>query len=458
MNRTLAELARDCGGRVEGDAAVRVGGVSTDTRTLRRGELFVALRGEHFDGHAFLAEAEASGAAAVLVAAAPPSTLRIPVLRVDDTLLALGEIARAHRSRFTVPVVAITGSNGKTTTKELCGDMLAAAGVRVRRSPGSLNNHIGLPLSLCALEPGDQALVVELGMNHAGEIDALARLARPTIGAITLVAQAHLGLLGSLDAIATAKGELLDHLPAEGFAVLNADDPHSMRQAPRSRARLLRFTCEGRDAEFRAVALTARRFRFETPQGAGELELPLPAPHLAQNALCACAAAFATGLLGGNPLDAVQRAVEGFRAVPGRLALTKGAHGIRVLDDSYNANPASARAALETLVALREGGRTVAVLGDMLELGESEAELHAEVGRAAARLGVDALIGVGPLASLHLVRAAREAGLTRAISARDAEEAAGRVRELCGPGDVVLVKASHAMKLERVARALREEA
>jgi UDP-N-acetylmuramoyl-tripeptide--D-alanyl-D-alanine ligase len=458
MNRPLAELARDCGGRLVGDGAARVTGVSTDTRTLGPGQLFVAIKGERFDGHAFLTQAGARGAAAALISEPPPAGLRLPVVRVPDTVRALGELAGAHRARFSIPVVAITGSNGKTTTKELCADMLEAAGLRVRRTPGNLNNQIGLPLTLCGLRAGDQALVAELGMNHAGEIDALARLARPTVGAITQIARAHLGPLGSLEAIARAKGELLDRLPEEGTAVLDGDDPLSLAQAPRCRGRVLRFACDAPDAEFRGRALGPRRSLFETPIGSCEVELPLPAPHLARNALCAAAAAFATGRLGDRALAAIRAATLRFRGVPGRLVLTRGAAGIRVLDDSYNANPTSAAAALETLVALREGGRAVAVLGDMLELGETEAELHAELGRTAARLGVDAVVGVGPLASQHLVRAARDAGLSRAHAASDADDAARRVRELCAPGDVVLIKASHGMHLERVAHALREEA
>jgi UDP-N-acetylmuramoyl-tripeptide--D-alanyl-D-alanine ligase len=458
MRARLSELARDCGGRISGRADVEVTAVSTDTRTLGPGQLFVAIRGEHFDGHDFLAQAERAGATAALVQAEPPASLGIPVLRVDDTVRALGAIAHAHRARFAIPVVAITGSNGKTGTKELCADLLEHAGLRVRRTRGNLNNHIGLPLTLCELQPGDQALVVELGMNHEGEIDALARLARPSVGAITQAARAHLGPMGSLEAIARAKGELLDRLPGGGVAVLNADDPHVMAQAPRFGGRKLRFGCESAEAEFRGSALAPSRYRFDTPLGGTVVELPLPARHLAMNALCAAAAAFATGRCDPTLLASIPHALERFRSLPGRLALATVAGGIRVLDDSYNANPASLQAALETLAALREGGRTLAVLGDMLELGEREAELHAEAGRAAARLGIDVLIGVGPLTTEHLVGAARDAGLARAVAARDAEEAARRVRELGAAGDVVLVKASRGMRLERVARALAEEA
>ncbi len=456
MSWTLGELARACGGQLSGPTGLAIEAISTDTRKLAKGSLFVAVRGESFDGHDFVPDAAAHGAAAVLVARPPAAA--VPAIVVADTVLALGELARAHRAKFAGPVVAITGSNGKTTTKELCARVLEAAGRRVRRTPGNLNNHIGLPLSILALEPADEALVVEMGMNHEGEIDHLARIADPTVGAITNVAPAHLGMLGSIEAIARAKGELFARMRGEATAIVNADDPHCVAQSARFAGRKLRFAVRG-SAEFRAAGVRAEAgcaaYTLECPGGAAEIRMRVPGLHLVDDGLCAAAAAFAAGLLGSRPLEAIAKGLESFAGVPGRVALAKTAGGLVVIDDSYNANPHSVGRALETLAQLRAGGRTIAVLGDMFELGDGEAALHAEVGRAAAASGVDVLIAVGPL-SAHTAKAAREAGLARALEAASADEAAALVRAHAGAGDVVLVKASRGMKLERVVAILTE--
>jgi len=456
MSWTLGELASACGGTLHGPAELPITNVSTDTRKLARGALFVAVRGENFDGHDFLADALAKGAAAVLVARAPAAD--VPAIAVADTVLALGELARFHRARFAGPVVAITGSNGKTTTKELCARLLETAGRRVRRTPGNLNNHIGLPLSILALEPADEVLVVELGMNHEGEIDHLARIADPTVGAITNVAPAHLGLLGSIEAIARAKGELFARLRAGATAIVNADDPNCVAQSARFAGAKLRFGVRA-PADFRARDVRVERgcaaWTLECPAGRAEIRMRSPGMHLVDDGLCAAAAAFASGALGARPLEAIARGLEAFAGVPGRVALLETAAGLRVLDDSYNANPHSVAKGLETLAQLRAGGRTIAVLGDMFELGPEEAALHAGVGRAAGENGVDVLVAVGPL-SQHTARAAREAGVARVLEADGADAAAAHVRAVAKPGDVVLVKASHGMKLERVVQILTE--
>jgi UDP-N-acetylmuramoyl-tripeptide--D-alanyl-D-alanine ligase len=454
LSWTLGELAELCGGELTGPARARVSGISTDTRALAPGELFAALRGENFDGHAFAAAAVAAGAAALLVSEKPVSDPGVPVIRVADTVRALGDLARGHRARFAGPVVAITGSNGKTTTKELCAAILEAAGQRVRRTPGNLNNHIGLPLSVLRLEPADQALVVEMGMNHAGEIDYLARIASPSVAAITNIAPAHLGPLGSIEAIARAKGEIFDGLRRDGTAVINLDDARVVEQARRFGGRKLGF---GRSAaaEFRAerVALDAGRPGFElvAPPGRIAVQFPIAGEHLVEDALCAAAAAWATGLVAALAPFAV--ALEGFRGVPGRAAERRSAGGVRVIDDTYNANPHSVGAALRTLAGLRGSGRAFAVLGDMWELGDTAAELHPACGAAAARAGIDGLVGLGPL-SEHLLRGAREAGLSDVFHARDPADAAARVRERARAGDVVLIKGSRGMQMERVVREL----
>jgi UDP-N-acetylmuramoyl-tripeptide--D-alanyl-D-alanine ligase len=369
---------------------------------------------------------------------------------------ALGDLARGHRARFAGPVVAITGSNGKTTTKELCAAILEAAGQHVRRTPGNLNNHIGLPLSILRLARSDGALVVELGMNHPGEIDYLAGIASPTVAAITNVAPAHLGPLGSLEAIARAKGEIFDRLRPEGTAVVNLDDARVVAQAQRFAGRKLGF---GRSpqADFRAegIALDAGRPRFalHCPAGRAEVRMGIAGAHLVEDALCAAAAAWATGLV--RELAPLGSALEAFSGVPGRAAMRTTRDGVRVIDDTYNANPHSVAAALRTLAGLRGSGRAFAVLGDMWELGEQAEPLHAACGAEAARTGVDVLVGFGPL-SVHLLRGARDAGLAEVFEARDPAEAAARVRERARPGDVVLVKGSRGMQMERVVRALVE--
>jgi UDP-N-acetylmuramoyl-tripeptide--D-alanyl-D-alanine ligase len=453
MNFSCADAAGWCGAKLRGgDVLLR--GVSTDTRTLRPGDLFVAIRGPHHDGHDFVHDAVERGAAAVLVSRSP-DRIEVPRLEVDDPVLALGEIAHAVRRRFDGPVVAITGSNGKTTTKELCAEIVAAAGPRVRRSPGNLNNAIGLPLSLLGLDPDDEVLVVELGMNHPGEIDALARIAEPTVGAITQVARAHLEGLGSLDAVARAKGELLDRLPSEGTAVLNAADPLVAKQSERFSGETLWFGLDER-CDFRATSVktgdAGSRFELHSPAGSVSVEIKVPGRHMVDLALCAAACAFATGRLGNAPLVAFRTGLSRFRGVPGRLQL-RSTSGVRILDDTYNANPASATVALATLRETAGNGRSVAVLGDMLELGEAASALHAEVGKEAGRLGIDVLIAVGPL-SRETAEAAEGAGVDTVHLAADSEEAGRLLCEIVRAEDTVLVKGSRGMRMERALAAL----
>ena len=456
MTWSVGQIAERCGGSLRGDGDVRVSGVSTDTRTLEPGELFVALPGENFDGHDHVGAAVERGAAALLVAREVDT--KAPCIRVEDSVRALGRFAAYERQVFSGPVIAITGSNGKTTTKELCADVLEAGGARVRRSPGNLNNHIGLPLSILGLRPGDDVLVVELGMNHPGEIDELARIADPDVGAITQVAPAHLGPMGSIEAIARAKGELLDRLRPAGTAVLNADDARVMSQRERFAGSALLFGF-GADADVRASAVDAAQsktsFRLDTPEGNAQIAFALPGCHLVQDALCAAACALASGGIAENPLEAIRAGLEGFKGLPGRTWLAELPGGVRLFDDSYNANPHSVSAALRALSQLRGDGRSIAVLGDMGELGEEGASLHAEIGRQAAEGGVDALLGVGAL-SKHTVDAARDAGLRLAEHAGDVGEGVRILRGWLRPGDVVLVKGSRSMRMERISAALGE--
>ncbi len=459
MSWTAGELARRCGGALRGDAGRRIEGVSTDSRTLRAGELFVAIRGEQLDGHDHVAAALAQGAAAALVSRAEAAPAGAIAIVVDDTVQALGRIAAAERARFSGPVVAITGSNGKTTTKEMCAEILAAAGLRVRRTPGNLNNQIGLPLSILALAPGDDALVVELGMNHPGEIDYLAALAQPDVGAITQVAPAHLGPVGGIEAVARAKGELYDRIRANGTAVVNADDPRVVAQAPRFSGRHLRFGVLARDAEFRAeephAERTGTRFRLVSPAGGVDVQIPTPGRHLVSNGLCAAACAWATGRLGERALAAIATGLARFHAAKQRLAPHELPSGATLLDDTYNSNPASARAALSALRDVAGPGRALAALGDMLELGDEAPALHAEIGRAAADARVDVLVAVGEL-SAHTAAAARAAGVRQVHEATDADAAGALLRKLVARGDTLLIKGSRGMRMERAVALLLE--
>ena len=456
MSFTLGTLARDCGGVLRGDPEVRVSGVSTDTRQIERDALFVAIRGTSFDGHQFVPDAVAKGARAVLVSSDEVEAGDAAVIRVEDTVAALGTLAQAHRARFEGPVIAVTGSNGKTTTKEMCASILEAAGRRVRRSPGNYNNEIGLPLSILQLESEDGALVVELGMNHPGEIDALGAIASPTVGAITQIAPAHLGPMGSVDAIASAKGELLERIRPDGVAVLNVDDPLVMGQSRRFSGRVIGFGTAP-EAEVRAASIEpmadGTRFELAAPRGSTGIELHTPGRHQVWNALCAVAAASAAGLREGELFPAARAGLARFRAVSGRLVLSRTPVGVTLLDDSYNANPVSVDAALRTLADVAGTARRIAILGDMLELGPEGPDLHAHTGSAAARAGVDLLVTVGEL-SRETARAARREGIEEIVEVCDAKAAARYVRASVRSGDAVLVKGSRGMKLEIVVRAL----
>lgn len=458
MNLTCDELARDCGGTLHGLGQVRISSVSTDSRDLAAGALFVALSGDHFEGHAFVKQARAAGAAALLVSRDVEHG-GLPTILVPDTLEALGELARAHRQRFRGPVIAITGSNGKTTTREMCVAILEESGQRVRRSPKNFNNAVGVPLTLLGLGEDDTAAVVELGMNHPGEIDRLARIASPDVGAITQIASAHLGPLGSIEAIAAAKGELLERIRPDGSAVLNADDPRVLGLAERFSGRRALFGLSP-EAQVRAegIEVCARgvKFDLQTPDGAARIAISGLGRHLVSNALCAIAAARATDLCAELLLEASREGLARFRPVAGRLELREGAGGVLWIDDSYNANPASVEAALRALSEAAGPGRRVAVLGDMLELGPDEAELHARAGAAAARAGVELLVCVGER-SRHTGRAARAAGITETVCVDGAEAAVGELSARLVRGDVVLVKGSRAMRLEGVVEALSPE-
>jgi UDP-N-acetylmuramoyl-tripeptide--D-alanyl-D-alanine ligase len=426
-------------------------GVSIDSRTVRPGELFVAIPGPRFDGHDFVAQAEGRGAAAALIqhdVDAPPA---LCLVRVEDTTRALGALAHHVRGRTAAPVVGITGSVGKTTTKDMTARLLETRGP-VLRTAGNLNNEYGLPLTLLGLGEEHTAAVLEMGMSAAGELRRLSAIAEPDVAVITRVAPVHLEFFPSVDAIAAAKAEILEGVRPGGAAVLNGDDPRLRPIGEGWDGRVVWF---GRDrrrdvsAERWRGTVFGMRFDLRVAGRTVDVALPLAGPHFLENFLAAAAVAH---VLGVTPETMAESASELVPA-PHRGEVRRLAEGIILIDDSYNSSP-EALAASVVALSLAPARRRVAVLGDMLELGETGPELHRESGRA---LGgrVDAVIGVGPLAK-EIVAGAREAGLAEdaLVHFDDSAAAAAAVGDLVRAGDGVLVKASRGIRLETVVEAL----
>ncbi|MFN4340898.1 MAG: UDP-N-acetylmuramoyl-tripeptide--D-alanyl-D-alanine ligase [Azonexus sp.] len=446
MNGLLSQVARDVQGRMVG-TDVAVDGVSTDTRAIAQGALFVALAGERFDAHDFLEQAVAGGAAALLVADAARLPAGVPAVVVGDTRLALGRLAAAWRARFTLPVIAVTGSNGKTTTKEMIAAILKAAyGAAVLSTRGNLNNDIGLPLTLLGLSPAHQAAVIEMGMNRPGEIAYLAKLGAPTVALVTNAQRAHLEGMGDLDEVAREKGSIFSGLPADGVAVINADDAYADAWREMAAGRPVRTFAIDHAADVRA---TVRQHGLElaldlqAPEGEAAIALRVPGRHNARNAVAAAAACLAAGV----PLAAVVAGLEGFAGVKGRLQRRMGKSGAEILDDTYNANPDSVRAGIDVLASTI--GRKILVLGDMGEIGEASGQYHDEIGGYAKSQGVDLLFALGE-ATKAAVRNFGEGArhfchVDKLIAALNKE---------AGPETTVLVKGSRFMKMERVADAL----
>jgi len=451
-------IAWSGGTLVAGEAARSCASVGIDSRKVEPGQLFVAIRGPNHDAHAFLDDAAAAGAAALLVARdAPLSDLvraRCAVVAVADTTLALGAIAAGHRARFDGPVVAITGSNGKTTTKEMCAAILSVRGPCLK-TEGNLNNNFGLPLTLLRREDAHRAAVVEIGMNHVGEIAPLAAIARPTVGLVTNVGTAHIENLGSQDAIATEKGALFEALGEGAVAVANADDARVVAQLARTRARPLTFgMAAGADVRAESVAsLGARGYAFElvAPAGRAAVRVAGVGQVLVINALAAAAGAIAAGA----SLAEVAAGLEDYRAPGGRLEPIALPRNVILLNDTYNANPQSMEIALRSLADLKGASRGIAVIGDMGELGDTAAAAHRAAGKLAAELGLDFVFALGRFAG-EVTEGAVAGGLARdrALEGRDHEDVAAQVAAVLRGSDWVLVKGSRSMKMERVVELL----
>lgn len=427
-------------------ADVKFASVSTDSRTLGRGDLFVALRGERYDGHDFVAKAQAAGAVAALIDRKHEQAAPLPVVVVDDTTLALGALAAHWRRQFNIPLIAVAGSNGKTTVKEMIAACLRAhfGDEAVLATRGNLNNHIGLPLTLLSLRAAHRVGVVEIGMNHPGETADLAKMAAPTIAVINNAQREHQEFMQSVADVADEHASLIDALPASGVAIINADDAHAGIWRAASGQRQVRdFGLDpkaGVSAICRLEAASAH-LAVRTPEAIADFELPLAGEHNALNALAAIAAATAAGVA----LESCVRALSCFSAVKGRLQIKRGRQGAQLIDDTYNANPDSVRAAIDVLA--RAPGRKLLVLGDMGEVGDQGRDFHVEIGSYARDRGIDALYTLGDLAAVSA-----QAFADGARHFGDMDSLVEAVGGALGPQVTVLVKGSRFMQMERAVR------
>ena len=453
---TLSEAARALNATLLGDD-VAFQAVSTDTRTLQLGDLFVALIGENFDGHTFVTDAIAKGAGAVLISASLEvnAGVKVPALRVADTRLALGQLSAAWRARFSIPVIAVTGSNGKTTTKEMLAAIFGQRG-SVLATQGNLNNDIGVPLTLLRLRKEHRYAVIEMGASHPGEIAYLSGLACPTVAVITNAAVAHLGGFGSLDEVARTKGGIYEGLADTGVGVVNADDAYaSMWRGIVDGRRCVTFgmrTATDVHVEMDSIKCNMNvetiitSFKMHTPVGNVTIALPLLGTHNVMNALAASAAALAAGAT----LDDICNGLQSMQPVKGRLTIKPGIHGVRVVDDTYNANPPSVRAAIDVLATAT--GQKVLVLGDMGELGDDAPAFHVQIGVQAQAAGINRLYTTGDLSRL----AAQSFGDGGHHYVTHEALIAALVAELpaLGVSTTVLIKGSRFMRMERVVEAV----
>jgi len=449
----LSQIAQFAGGSLSsGDGSVVIDKVSTDSRTIKRGELFVALHGETFDGHNFIEAVATSGAAGAIVDSNWKEKVprNFALIRANDTLQAYQQLAANYRKSLTLRVVAITGSNGKTSTKDFAAAILARR-FRVTKTQGNFNNHVGLPRTILEATSQDEVAVWEIGMNHPGEVAALAKVAAPDVGIITNIGVAHIEFMGSRERIAEEKAALAEAVGAEGTVILNADDPLTKGIATRTRGKVILAGTTAGTIHASEISQSGSATDFTILEGAHRCraQLPVPGLHMVQNALLAVAAGRVFGL-------SLEECAAGLVAAPltrARLQV-KEIRGVQFLDDSYNANPDSMKAALRTLVELDVDGQRIAVLGEMRELGDESERGHREVGETAAALKVDHLIVIGNVAEI-IAEAAKRAGLKNSSTAASTAEAAELLAELAAPGDLVLIKGSRLARTEQVIEAFR---
>src|SRR5438477_4407161 len=445
---TLEQIAHFAGARITAGAAnISIERVSTDSRTVKPGELFVALRGENFDGHKFVEDAAQAGAAAALVENDWQGNVLqgFAILRAANTLRAYQDLACNYRKSLSLRVLAITGSNGKTSTKDFAAAVLGRR-FRVTKTQGNFNNHVGLPRTMLEATSQDEVAVWEIGMNHPGEVAALAKIAAPDAAIITNIGVAHIEFMGSREAIAAEKGALAKAVAPDGTVILNADDPFSTDIAARARAKVILAGTTAGTVRASEITQSANGTDFTILEGAHRCraQLPVPGLHMVQNALLGVAA----GRIFGLSLEDFAAGLAAAPLTKARLQI-KEIHGVQFIDDSYNANPDSMKAALRTLVELDADGKRIAVLGEMRELGDESERRHLEIGETAAALRVDYLIAIGEVAAA-IVRAAERAGLEKTRAVTSAKEAAAVLVDIEEPGDLVLIKGSRAARTERV--------
>ncbi|MDQ2825328.1 MAG: UDP-N-acetylmuramoyl-tripeptide--D-alanyl-D-alanine ligase [Verrucomicrobiota bacterium] len=430
-----------------GDGNVSVDRVSTDSRTVKRGELFVALHGENFDGHKFVEAAAKAGAAGAIVDLAWKGNVpaKFALLRAKDSLIAYQDLAANYRKSLSLKVLAITGSNGKTSTKDFVAAVLGRR-FRVTKTEGNFNNHVGLPRTILEATSQDEVGVWEIGMNHPGEVAALSKIAAPDAAIITNIGIAHIEFMGSREAIAMEKGALAEAVGPNGTVILNADDSFTEKIASRTRARVVLAGTTGGSVCVGEIRQSANGSEFTILEGAHRCraQLPVPGLHMVQNALLAVAAGRAFGL-------SLEECAAGLSTAPltkARLQI-KEINGVQFIDDSYNANPDSMKAALRTLVELDADGKRIAVLGEMRELGVQSEDGHRQVGEMAATLGIDQLIAIGEMGTI-IAQAAQKAGLAKSVAVESTSEAAELLAEIATAGDLVLVKGSRSVRTEQV--------
>jgi UDP-N-acetylmuramoyl-tripeptide--D-alanyl-D-alanine ligase len=444
----LSQIAEFAGASLpSGDGSVMIDRLSTDSRTLKPRELFVALRGENFDGHNFVESVAKAGAAGAIIESNWKGELpkNFALIRTKDTLQAYQQIAANYRKSLTLKVVAITGSNGKTSTKDFTASVLGRR-FRVTKTEGNFNNHVGLPRTILAATSQDEVAVWEIGMNHPGEVAALSKIAAPDAAIITNIGVAHIEFMGSREAIAKEKGALAESVSPEGTVILNADDPFSEGIAARARAKVVFAGTKGGTVRAIEISQSPDGSEFTILEGAHRCraQLPVPGLHMVQNALLAVAAGRAFAL-------SIEECAAGLATAPlakARLQI-KQIGGVQFLDDSYNANPDSMKAALRTLVELDADGKRIAVLGEMRELGDESERGHREVGETAAALKIDRLISIGSVAAA-IADAAKHAGLRETAIVNSTSKAADLLRDIAAPGDLILIKGSRAARTEEV--------
>jgi len=444
---SLKEIAQVTGAEINSDAEIFFDGVTTDSRKITSGELFIGLKGENFNGESFAKDAVNKGAAAVLVS---KTAKRIPegiVLKVDDTLTAYRQIAGAWRNRFNIPVIAVTGSNGKTTTKDLTAAALSGLG-HVQKTSANFNNEVGVPMTLLGLNEKHNAAVVEIGMRGLGQIETLAKVVKPTIGIVTNVSEAHIELLGSIENIARAKGELVEAIQSGGTIILNADNRHTaeMKNLAGAGVNVVTYGLENSaDVTAKNILIGSVSTEFTLSYGGEDFdfEIPMLGRHNVSNSL----AAIAVGLTVGLNVEEIQRGISSLTTTKMRFEVIRR-DGLTIVNDAYNASPASMRVAIKTTSEIYDG-RLIAVLGDMLELGDISEKIHREIGAEVVENKFDTLITLGELGKF-IAEGARSAGLKNVYTFDTHEDAAKKILELVRDGDTILFKASHVMHMEKI--------